>query len=218
MLVPPAAAQVGASISIYSEERARGEATSGGRPVAALDLSYDARDGFYMGGSASVVATTRSGLQLLDTTIFAGFAHRLEAGPTIEAGVSDTRYSEYGGFRRAAGYSEAYVGVLTQHFSARLHYSPGYYRKDVSTAYGELDGVLDPTARWRFSGHFGALVRLSGADRAAMVNYDWRVNVQRSLGWFDLHVALTGGGPGPDPYRPGISRRPALIVGLSRTL
>lgn len=213
----PARAQVGASVSVASEQRARGEATSAGRPVATFDLAYDHPSGVYFGGSATAVATERSGLRLLDTALYAGVAHRLASGPTIDVGVIDTRYSEYGGFGRAAGYSEVYVGLLGRRLSTRIHFSPGYYRKDISTLYAELDGVLDPSATWRVSGHIGGLAPLS-SPYPRRISYDWRVGVERPIGRLDLRLALTGGGPAIRGYGPRVSRDAALIVSVGCAL
>ena len=219
LLSRPAQAQVGASVTLSSEQRARGEATSGGRPVATFDLSYDHPGGFYLGGSITGVATARSGVRVLDTAIYVGVAHRLESGPTIDVGVIDTRYSEYGGLGRAAGYAEVYAGVLGERVSTHLHFSPGYYRRDVSSFYAELDGVLDPAATWRVSGHVGVLVPVSGPARGATprASYDWRVGVQRPIGRFDLRLALTGGAPAHERYGWPLSRDPALVISLGCT-
>src|SRR4051794_35583423 len=59
----PAAAQFGAVVSAYTDQRFRGYSLSDGRPVGILDLSYDAPNGIYAGASGSLVATRHEGLK-----------------------------------------------------------------------------------------------------------------------------------------------------------
>ena len=43
--------------------------------------------------------------------------------------------------------------------------------------------------------------------------YDWRFTASRQFGAFDLHAALSGGGPGDDYYDQRSHARTALVVG-----
>ncbi len=70
-------AQVGASLSVRSEERFRGRPVSSGNPVVAIDLSYGAGDGFYAGAAHAVVI--RDGLvpRPLSFEVYAGYAQAI---------------------------------------------------------------------------------------------------------------------------------------------
>lgn len=213
----PAAAQVGASVSVSSEEWLRGDPVSNGDPVARLDLTYDDDSGVYVGGSATAVATPRANARLLGFRSYLGIARRTRSGLIIDAGIADTRYSQYASFGHSAGYTEAYVGVANRHFSGRLSYSPGYLQKERSTLYAEIDVVVEPKANWRFSAHVGALTQIGGVKTPGPYrsSFDWRLGAGTRAGKFDLELALTG--TGADSSRSGSTeqQRHALILGAT---
>src|SRR5437763_6883854 len=60
----PAHAEVAFSGTIASDDRFRGETTSGHRPVASVSAAYDDFRGFYLGISFTAVAA-RDGIELL---------------------------------------------------------------------------------------------------------------------------------------------------------
>ena len=89
----PAAAQVGAVVSIFSDSRFRGISLSDGRPVGIIDLSYDASNGLYGAVSGSVVDTRDDGVRVLSVTLNGGYATRLRSGLTADVGIVHSRYS-----------------------------------------------------------------------------------------------------------------------------
>jgi uncharacterized protein (TIGR02001 family) len=193
----PVSAELGASVSISSNDRFRGHSLSQGRPVAALDLSYDDPTGIYLGGSATSVATAHSGLQFLGLQGNVGYARQLGSEITIDIGVVHSHYAEYFSGGYATNYDEAYLGLITQHVATHIYYSPDYFGRGYSTIYAEFDGIMRPAHKWRLNAHLGLLAQMRG-HRAP--GYDWRIGVARQLGAFDLQLAWAGSGPAPDYY------------------
>jgi len=212
-LPTPAPAEIGASLSVLTDSRFRGHSLSEGRPVATLDLSYDDVTGLYLGGSATAVATTHSGVQLLRFEENIGYARRLGSGPVVDFGITHSNYTEYFSGGYAARYSEAYIGLITKHFSSHIHYSPNYFRHGLSTVYADADVVARPAEKWRLNAHFGLLTPMSRHQTTA---YDWRLAVAKQMGAFDLQLAWTGGGPRPDYYAGRPRGHDAFVLGVSR--
>lgn len=134
----------------------------------------------------------------------------------MDMGVVHSRYTKYFSGGRAADYTEAYVGLITDHFSSHIHYSPDYFRRGVSTIYADVEGVVGPASNWRLNAHFGVLTQTSGPrpPGAARSHYDWRLGIARQAGAFDMQLALTGGGPGHDYYDGRAHSRNALVFGV----
>lgn len=210
----PAAAEVGATASIFSEARWRGIALSAGHPVAELDLSYDDPGGFYASLSGSVVASTEYGLKPLALEENLGFAKRLKSGPTIDVGVINSNYSHYTGYERSTGHSEAYVGLVGKVLSSHLYLSPNYFHSGTWTAYGEVDAGIPATRKLRLSAHVGALVPLS-SGYSSRTQYDWQIGATREVGPLSLHLTFGDGGPGRDFYEGRWHGRRALVAGAT---
>ena len=81
----PASAQVRVTGTIASDARFRGRSVSEGRPVATLDVAYDAADGAYAGAAISGVADDRSGPDVLSVQAYGGYVTRLKNGPFFSA-------------------------------------------------------------------------------------------------------------------------------------
>lgn len=213
----PACAQLGGSISFQTDDYFRGYSLSEGRPVATLNLSYDAPSGLYGTGTVTAVATRQSGIKLLGFQENVGFARRIAAGPIIDVGFTNASYSEYYSGGRDADYREVYAGLITDHIATHLHYAPHYFRGGISTLYVEADGVLHPLRLWRLTGHIGVLKQLDGPhmryDRHP--HYDWRLGLGRRVGPFDLQLAWADGAPGPDYYAGERHRRGAITFAIS---
>lgn len=213
----PAAAQLGGSISFQTDDYFRGYSLSEGRPVATLDLAYDDDSGLYLAVAATGVATHHSGVKLLGFNENIGFARKIGTGPAIDVGFTNTNYNDYYSGGTKADYREVYAGLITDHISAHIHYSPHYFRSGVSTLYVDADGVLRPLPLWRLTGHVGVLTQLDGprAPGEAHTHYDWKLGVGRRLGPFDLQLAWTDGTPGPDYYAGEPHHRGTFIFGIS---
>lgn len=213
----PAAAQLGGSVSLISQARLRGQPVSDHRPVAELELFHDSGGGFYLGGSAALVASRDAGLQPFAFKQYAGFAHRLSPGATLDLGLVHNGYTNYSGIPGGGSYSEAFVGIIGRNLSSRLSVSPGYFRKDQPTLYAELDGHLDLARDWLISAHLGRLTYLddgySAASRGNAV--DWRIGLRRRIGAVDLEAAWTGYAEDKRAYYPYSRTDGALVIGLA---
>src|SRR5690242_13026814 len=105
----PAAAEVGASVSIYSQSRYRGYSLSAGRPVAVLDLSYDDPSGFYGAMSGSAVYNSEHEVRGFGLVLNGGYATRLSSGFTLDFGAIHSSYSPYTRRGAASSYTEIYA-------------------------------------------------------------------------------------------------------------
>lgn len=213
----PAAAQLSAAVSFFSDDRFRGYSISDARPVGILDLSYDAPDGFYAAASGSVVASRGDGLQPLEAILNAGYAKRLRSGLTIDGGITHSEFTRYSDRGAERSYSEVYMGLSSQFLTARIYASPDYQMH--GSLYGELDGNI-PVGELRLTGHIGLLVPFSGRGYGESYgrDVDWRLGIARQFGPVSIQAAWTGVRPGHDVYRDRYHSRSALIFGLTTTL
>jgi len=194
--------------------RFRGRSLSKERPVASLDLSYDAASGAYAGIAGAGVATSHDGLQGLTLREYLGYATRLNGGPTLDLGVTHAAYTEYYGGRSGTQYSEVYAGLAARSFTTRLSYSPSYFGSRTQTLYGEIGTAVQPARNWRLSAHAGLLTRVSGEATAASLRrpkYDWRLGLATAIRSFQVELAWSG--VGPDAVR---GDRSALVLALRR--
>lgn len=215
----PAAAELGATVSAFSDHRFRGYSLSAGRPVALLDFAYDDPSGLYAAASASVVAS-RDGVRPLGLQANIGYAKTIGSGLTLDVGAVHYRYSEYSGSDHSRDYSEIYVGLSHKWISSRVYFSPHYFDAGTRTVYGEVNASFSPADEWNLEGHAGTLVHLSSRPGAYIwrTEFDWRAGVSREIGRASLHLALSGGGPGPDHYYGRPHHRTALVAGVSFAL
>jgi uncharacterized protein (TIGR02001 family) len=210
----PAAAQLGGSIGIDSDYRLRGYSLTADHPAVSAQLTYDHPSGFY--ADLSALTELSSDVRFLGVIANAGYARRLSSRVTVDAGVLRSQIrsasGRYPGFR----YSEVYAGAFVGPISARIHYSPDYRSYGQSTLYGELEGGFEPAPNWRVSGHVGMLMYLNSASfyEAGSTHQDWRVSASRQFGNFEVHTALSGGGPSRY-YGLKVHKKTALTAGAS---
>jgi uncharacterized protein (TIGR02001 family) len=213
----PVTAQIGTTVSVFSDDRFRGYSLSDSRPVGILDLSYDAPDGLYGAVSGSIVATRHRGLQPLALQLNGGYAKRLSSSLTLDFGIVHSAYSSYSTAPTGKSYTEAYVGVAGKILSSRISVSPDYFNRGAWTVYSEADASLPAGKQLHFTAHVGMLAAL--ADRRTGESYrpqfDWRLGLARSLGRLSVSVALADTARGRDLDRQRSYRRPVLIVGLT---
>ena len=209
----PAAAQAGVSISLLSDYRFRGYSYSQGRPIAAINFSYDRADGLYMGLSASGVLTRSDGVSLLGLQENVGFAKRLKSGLTVDAGFTNANYTRYSNGVRAFGYAEVYVGLLGKHVASHVYFSPNYITSGTRSIYAEVDGVVRPAPHWRFNWHVGGQALRS--ERRHRNQFDWRIGLTREIGSTDVQLAVSRGErrvPAQSERRPD---RTAVVVAVT---
>jgi uncharacterized protein (TIGR02001 family) len=217
----PAAAQVGTSVSIFSDHRFRGYSLSGGRPVGILDFSYDAPNGFYAALSGSIVATRHDGLQPLGLQLNGGYAKRLSSGITVDLGIVHSNYSTYSSRGPGRSYTEVYAGLAGKILSSRISVSPDYLKPGAWTLYGEVDANVPAAKKLRVTGHVGILAPLDRRGYSGDTlkpELDWRLGLARDVGPVTLSVAWTGISRNRDLYQERSYGRRALIVGVTCAL
>jgi uncharacterized protein (TIGR02001 family) len=193
LLARPAGAQVAVSAALDSDYRQRGVSLSGGRPTASLNLAYDRASGLYLGASAVGVASEQAGPEILGSIVYAGYAGRLDASTSWDAGVSNESVSIWVDRPYRFDYTEIYAGVTRGDLGAHLYVSPSYLGGGPATVYAEVNGSLRPAPRWRLFGHVGMLTPLgaAGAGYAGQARFDARAGVARELGKFEIRLAWT---------------------------
>ena len=211
-LAPAAQAQISAAVGIQSDYRYRGVSLSNRGPVATLDLSYDHASGFYVGGSA-IGETEDGGLDTLGFIEYAGFVTPKWKGVAWDFGVNNQNLSYYAERRVPLNYSEVYVGVIGEHLSAHLHYSPNYIRPGYDTLYAEVDGSMRPADNWRLFAHVGTTAPFGPDSAGRHQRYDLRAGVARQFGSLELQASVTATTPAPPPLTP--PERTALVFGAS---
>lgn len=216
----PAKAQVGAVVSVFSDDRFRGVSLSDGRPVGIFDLSYDAPGGLYGAVSGSVVDTRGEGIKALGLALNGGYATRLRSGLTADVGFVHSRYSHYSGVASGRAYTEVYAGLAGKLVGARLSVSPNYLGGARWTVHGEINGHVDLSKRLLVDGEIGLLVPLGGGgyQGGSRPRLDARVGIAHRLGPVTLHAAFTSRTGDADIYAGRGHGRAAVIVGISTVL
>lgn len=210
----PASAQIGANISVATEDKFRGHSLSRRRPVAGLEVSYDDRRGIYIGGAATMVATADARIRPLTLELNAGYARRIGTRTTLDAGLIRSNRGRFANGGRATHYDEIYVGVIRGNFASHIYYSPDYLRARRSTVYIDLDAGRPLGSHWRLSAHGGVLLQFN-RPLGKPNQYDWRLGITRQLGQIDVQAGITGGGPGPDFFVGERRARTSLVIGIS---
>jgi uncharacterized protein (TIGR02001 family) len=202
-------------VSLYSDDRFRGYSLSEGRPVAIVDLSYDAPGGFYGAASVSAVAARGEGPRLLGVQLNAGYAARLSSSLTLDLGITHSAYSHYSGLG-SQSYTEVYGGIVGKNLSARVAVSPDYFGRGW-TAHPEVNGHVSLSSNLDLTGDVGLLVPLGGPFYSKPV-YDARFGLNQRIGPLSLHAAFTSRGASRAIYRGHHSSRNALVLGVSYAL
>ncbi|NUQ18540.1 MAG: hypothetical protein HOP95_08835 [Sphingomonas sp.] len=218
----PAWAEVGATASIFSDQRFRGFSLSDGHPVAIAEVAYDDASGFYGDASGSIVFRPGHSPEPLGIELIGGYAKRLESGTTIDFGVTHSSYSHYSNSRHGHSYSEIYVGVSRGVLSSRIFISPHYSESGRWTAYGEANANFSPASNWSLEAHLGLLrVLRSASPQPYRSSFDWRLGVSRQLGRVSLHAAWVGHGRASQAFGSPSRESPprsALAVGITTAL
>lgn len=204
-------------LSAFSDARFRGVSVSGSDPVAVLDLSYDDPSGAYAGASGTAVASSEM-IRPLSLQLNAGYAKSL-GEVTFDLGILQSNYSRYSTTVHGSAYSEVYAGLSRKNLTARVHLSPHYFETGTWTLYGELNHALPLTRKLSLNSHVGVVMPLRTHDPAESYGqFDWRVGLDRAIGRFALHAAVTGA-RGVRQYESDVSRNhAAIVVGASLIL
>jgi uncharacterized protein (TIGR02001 family) len=190
-MAAPAHAQVAFSGSVSSDDRFRGDSTSGNRPVATFSIAYDDAHGPYGGISFTAVAAGEWGVEPLRSIQYLGYARRLNGNVSLDIGVSHRISSHYYTGEYGREFAEAYVGIIGRKVSSHLFFSPDYDGHGGDSVYGEVDGVLLERGDWTLSGHAGALAPpKEDPAQSRAVEFDWRLGATRRFG--RTAISLTG--------------------------
>jgi uncharacterized protein (TIGR02001 family) len=228
-LAAPAEAQLAASATVESDYRIRGVSLTDGRPDLSLSIAYDHDSGAYAGASAIGGRGAHDGLEMLGYVDYFGYAAHVGAGQAWDIGVSNANitdyiksnyegYGQYYGKQYAIRYGEFYSGLIFEHVSAHIYYSPSYLGEGLRTVYVDIDGAVRPGRRWRLFGHAGALTPVGGrvGSDSNHERYDLRTGAAMQFSHGELQLSWTAASPEED-YPAGYRQRRDAIV-LSTTL
>ena len=189
-----ARAEIGANLTVASQDRFRGYSVSDGYPATTLSLSYDDAGGAYFEASVMGSGTLSHGVHRFRFEENAGYAFRLPGGPTIDAGIVHADYSGYWIYHKKVVYTELYAGLIAGKLSAHLHYAPNYYQHGVTTLYADVDGSVALMPRLRATGHFGVLRQLEGVrEQAGRLTHDWSIGAVADVGRLSFQLTLASG-------------------------
>jgi uncharacterized protein (TIGR02001 family) len=212
----PAAAEIGATVSAFSDARLRGYSLSAGRPVGILDFAYDDASGFYADAAGMGVLRDGGDPAPLGLQLTGGYARRLKSGTTLDFGITHSSYSRYSSGASGRSYTEVYAGIARGAISSRIFLSPHYFASGHWTAYGEVNANVSPARKWNVNGHVGVLVPIRVPYGASYrTQADWSIGVSREIGRLSLHAAWSDGAPGRDSYYGRGHSRRAFVVGAS---
>jgi hypothetical protein len=218
----PACAQESMSLSLVSDYVYRGRTLSDGRPSAKLGWAYDDAAGWYGGISAAPARFPGRDRWELEASPYAGFAGRVSADFSWDAGLRWSRYT----LSSNRNYSELFLGFDNGRLTGRAFLvlnrpglrTPGRY---LELAYGQALAV----AVHGF-GHVGALVHASTDQRPpaaiAPVQWDFSLGVEWVNDGLAYRLAALGSrnapwqppGAGYADYRSGQPRH-GLVASLS---
>jgi uncharacterized protein (TIGR02001 family) len=201
-LAAPVRAELAFSGVIATDDRFRGDSTSGNRPVATVSAAYDDVHGPYFGISFTAVAAGDYGLKPLRSTQYAGYAKRLDSGLSLDVGVIHRISSHYYSGEYARDLTEAYVGVVGRRLSSHIFFSPNYDGHGGDSLYGEVEALLLDRGKWSLSSHVGALVPpREGPAASRTIEVDGRLGATRRFGRTAISLNWVAATPANDSRR-----------------
>lgn len=207
-------AQASFSASLASDYRYRGISLSEEGPSPQLGANYDSDAGAYAGLTLARVRLryTRASAQ---TIAYAGWAQRIDAGLSWDAGVSAVRFQGAGNYN----YTEWYVGLNGARAGVRLSLAPRYFGVGGRTAYLEWNGSRALTPDWDLVAHAGYLHPLGSAARwryPAQARFDLRLGVATMLEDWSVQLAWSATRDNAALYQGGVGAAARRFV-LSTT-
>jgi uncharacterized protein (TIGR02001 family) len=214
----PALAEVGATVSVFSDDRFRGYSLSDGRPVGTFDFAYDDSSGFY--ADAAATGVIQGNPAVLGAQLNGGYARQLKSGTTLDFGIIYSTYSHYSHSGGRKSYGEIYAGIARGAFSSRIFLSPHYSEAGLWTAYGEINGHISPARKWSLDAHAGVLLPLRSPDNRESYRpaFDARIGVTRELGPLSLHASWVLGEHGREYYGDRARGGGAFVLGATWAL
>lgn len=212
LLAGAARAEWGGTLALQTDARERGISYSDGRPRAQLAVSYDGRAGWY-GGALLTRMEFYPARPSAMLQAYGGRVVALSPGLDGEAGLQFSHFSAISRY----DYAEAYIGLLGDRWSVRLHASDDYYGAGMRSLYAELNAHQPLGDAWQAFVHAGLLSGWGHGlrDPGGRVRSDLRLGVARRLGAVELQMAgVWVGQGGPTAWLPQ-DRRRAFVLGLS---
>ncbi len=185
------------------------------KPALSLNVSYDHRSGAYLGGVITGGPTRYDGMEVLRHVTYAGYAITPRRGPSFDVGVSNYHVADYRVRRRTVDYTEVYAGVLTDHFSVRVHYAPDYYDTGAKTIYADLGASLRPAESIRLFAHAGLLTPVGGRPGARRKRYDFSAGISKQFARTQVSATWTNIDPQVIYANGDRDKRNALVLTAS---
>jgi uncharacterized protein (TIGR02001 family) len=213
-VAPAARSQLAASATVTTNYLYRGISLSDGQPALDVSLLYDDKRGFYIGGSLIGEVTRRRGAQGLGNQAYLGYAYRLSGGSTVDIGVSNLHYRNYGYPAGDEDATDVYAGWVTGPLNYYVHYSPNYFYPGARVIYGEVNGAVRLPRPWRLFGHFGVLTPLGGGyDNKE--RYDVRAGIAAAFKHGEAQLAWTTSRPSATYADPPSQGRGVVALALT---
>lgn len=219
LVARPAAAGLGYTLAVASDDRFRGATTSDGRAVATAALSIDDASGLYAGVTLTAGIVRGEGVRVLSSVQQVGYVHRVDSAISVDVGAVRRAYDRYATVEYGRRVAEVYAGLVSRRVSAHLFHAPDYDGWGHAATYLQLDGRPYERGALSLFAHVGALrpPRWQGGGRD--VTADWRLGATCRLDRAAaLSLAWIGAGDGYDRYsetrRTGARR--ALVLSVSR--
>jgi uncharacterized protein (TIGR02001 family) len=213
-------AQISGDVSLLSDYRFRGESLTEGRPAAQASLAYDHASGLFLGALISNVhiEPTANGL---GGQLYGGYARPFGDHKSWEVGAVTYLFP-----RPSAppdyDYSEVFVGVSINRFSARLYYSRDYFQTGSNAIYSELSTEQPLIEHVAVLGHLGYL-QIDSPGRSASLErggsqLDFMVGISWNVLSFNFEFGLTGTGSRRDTCPAGTGHcNTAAVASISRS-
>jgi uncharacterized protein (TIGR02001 family) len=202
-------AQISGNATIVSDYRYRGVSLSQGRSEAQVDVGYDSPNGWYTGMLASGVR-----LNYADTEQFvayAGYAGKFLSGLNWEVGASDDRFDKAPGY----DYVEEFVGLTSDHFNARIYFSPSYLDQETRSIYAELNAAYSLQEHFQLLAHVGLLHPFAATDGSSSElasRYDGRIGIDAKVADWNAQLAWVALQKKSTPYPYYDDRNPHAVV------
>ena len=207
-------AQTSFSASLASDYRYRGISLSEEAFSSQLGVNYDSAGGVYAGLTLARVRLryTHASAQAI---AYAGWAQRINAGVSWDAGISAVRFKGAENY----DYTEWYAGLHGERMGARLSLAPRYFGVGGPTAYLEWNGSRALAPDWDLVAHAGYLHALGSAERwryPTQPRFDLRLGVATLLEGWTVQLAWTATRDNAALYQGGVGAAPRRFV-LSTT-
>jgi uncharacterized protein (TIGR02001 family) len=213
-----AGAQLTGTLIVVSDYRFRGVSLSQQKAAAQANVGYDDPSGWFGGLFGSTVELPGESTTTGQAVAYVGVVTPIDARFNWDVGAD---YSAFSG-GRDYDYGEVYTGIMSQNFSARLHYSPHYFGFARGSFYGEINGTHPLGNGFALVGHLGVLMPEGRAGNqytnAARNPLDARAGLALAIAGFNIQVAWVGTN-GTGSFYPvyGMQRRNTGIVSVSRS-